>query len=80
MTRLSLRLETAGSSSSQGAVTGWLLPNGRWLTPVVVAGAFVVVSGPNVTPGVLIKTEPANGHHRFAACVTPSSEALTLAA
>lgn len=73
---LSFRLDTAGSPNSHVAVTAWLLPGGRWLVPVSLVGTLVIASGSNVTPGMLLKIEPANGHHCVAASVTPSSESL----
>jgi hypothetical protein len=78
MTCLSLRLDTAGSTDPHTAVTGWLLPAAGWLVPVAIVGTVVVISGQNMAPGMLLKTEPANGHHCLTACVTSAS--LSLAA
>ena len=74
---LSFWLGTAGSPDTHAAITVWLLPGGRWLVPVSIVGTLVLASRSNVTPGMLLKTEPANGNHCVAASVTPSSEGRT---
>ena len=66
---LSFRLDTADSSNSHATVTVWLVP-------VSIVGTLVSASGSNVAPGMLLKIEPANGHHSVAASVIPSSEGL----
>lgn len=74
MTYLPIQMDTAGSSDSQVAMTGWMLPSGSWLVPNGTGRVFVVVSGSKIEPKVRLTVEPANGHHSVAACVASSSE------
>lgn len=73
---LSFRLDPAGTSNSDAAATGWLLPRGRWLVPVTIVGTLVIVNGSNAVSGLSIKIQPANGHHYVAAHVASAPEGL----